>query len=110
MANEPYDTFSGGNVDLRVPYIGYDPNSTTFETAGISSYDALQAQITKRMTHGVQVGASYTWSHTLDEQSDVGLFFTGDNPDNLRESYASADFDQTHTLTLQLPAAVAERW
>ena len=99
MVTEPYDSFSGGNVDLRVPYVGYDPNSASFETAGISSYDALQAQLTKRMSHGIQVGASYTWSHTLDEQSDVGLFFTGDNPDDLRESYANADFDQTHTLT-----------
>jgi Carboxypeptidase regulatory-like domain len=110
MANEPYDTYSGGNVDLRVPYIGYDPNSTTFETAGISSYDALQAQVTKRLTEGIQFGVSYTWSHTLDEQSDVGLFFTGDNPENLRESYASADFDQTHTLSfnylLQSPRLV----
>ncbi|HUB17095.1 MAG TPA: carboxypeptidase regulatory-like domain-containing protein [Acidobacteriaceae bacterium] len=110
MANEPYDTYSGGNVDLRVPYIGYDPNSTTFETVGISSYDALQAQVTKRMTHGIQIGGSYTWSHTLDEQSDVGLFFTGDNPSDLRESYASADFDQTHTLSfnwlLQSPKLV----
>jgi hypothetical protein len=115
MANEPYDTYSGGNVDLRVPYIGYDPNSTTFETVGISSYDALQAQVTKRMSHGIQVGASYTWSHTLDEQSDVGLFFTGDNPGNLRESYASADFDQTHTLSfnylLQSPRLVkSDNW
>jgi hypothetical protein len=104
MANEPYDTYSGGNADLRVPYIGYDPNSTTFETRGISSYDALQAQFTKRMSHGIQVGASYTWSHTLDEQSDVGLFFTGDNPDNLRESYADADFDQTSMLTVNFVA------
>jgi hypothetical protein len=113
MATEPYDTFSGGNVDLRVPYIGYDPNSTSFETVGISSYDALQAQLTKRMSHGIQIGASYTWSHTLDEQSDVGLFFTGDNPNNLRESYADADFDQTNTLTfnyvLQSPKLVKSR-
>ncbi len=36
MANEPYDTYSGGNVDLRVPYVGYDPNSTSFETVGVS--------------------------------------------------------------------------
>jgi Carboxypeptidase regulatory-like domain len=99
MATEPYDTFSGGNVDLRVPYVGYDPNSASFETVGISSYDALQAQITKRMSHNIQFGASYTWSHTLDEQSDIGLFFTGDNPDNLRSSYADADFDQTNMLT-----------
>ncbi len=110
MAGEPYDTFSGGNVDLRVPYIGYDPNSASFETVGISSYDALQAQLTKRMSHDIQLGASYTWSHTLDEQSDLGLFFTGDNPDNLRESYADADFDETNMLTfnylLTLPDVV----
>jgi hypothetical protein len=110
MANEPYDSYSGGNVDLRVPYVGYDPNSTSFESRGISSYDALQAQVTKRMSHGIQMGASYTFSHTLDEQSDIGLFFTGDNPDNLRESYADADFDQTSTLTfnylVNLPNAI----
>jgi hypothetical protein len=99
MANEPYDTYSGGNVDLRVPYVGYDPNSTSFETVGISSYDALQAHLEKRLSHNIQAGVSYTWSHTLDEQSDVGLFFTGDNPSDLRSSYSSADFDQTHNLT-----------
>lgn len=110
MANEPYDSFSGGNADLRVPYVGYDPNSASFETVGISSYDALQAQLTKRMTHDFQVNASYTWSHTLDEQSDIGLFFTGDNPNDLRSSYANADYDQTNMLTLNyvltVPSAV----
>ena len=110
MATEPYDSYSGGNVDLRVPYVGYDPNSASFQTVGTSSYDALQAQLTKRMSHNIQLGMSYTWGHTLDEQSDIGLFFTGDNPDNLRSSYADADFDQTHTLTfnyiLDLPNAI----
>jgi hypothetical protein len=99
MANEPYNTFSGGNVDLRVPYVGYDPNSTSFTAAGISAYDALQAHLEKRLTHGIQAGVSYSWSHTLDEQSDEGLFFTGDNPNNLRSSYADADFDSTNNLT-----------
>ena len=46
-----------------------------------------------------QAGASYTWSHALDEQSDIGLFFTGDNPNNLRDSWASSDFDRTHVFT-----------
>jgi hypothetical protein len=99
MANEPYNTYSGGNIDLRVPFVGYDPNSTSFTASGVSSYDALQAHLEKRLTHGIQAGVSYTWSHTLDEQSDVGLFFTGDNPDNLRSSYADADFDSTNNLT-----------
>jgi hypothetical protein len=42
---------------------------------------------------------SYTYSHALDEQSDIGLFFTGNNPNNLRSSYASSDFDRTHVFT-----------
>jgi hypothetical protein len=110
MASEPYDSRTGGNADLRVPFVGYDPNSASFQTSAISSYDALQAQLTKRMSHNIELGMSYTWSHTLDEQSDIGLFFTGDNPDDLRSSYADADFDQTNTLTfnyvLSLPNAV----
>jgi hypothetical protein len=113
MANEPYNTFSGGNIDLRVPYVGYDPNSTSFTASGVSAYDALQAHLEKRMSHGIQAGVSYTWSHTLDEQSDVGLFFTGDNPANLRSSYADADFDTTNNLTfnylLNLPNAVKDK-
>jgi hypothetical protein len=108
MANEPYDTFSGGNVDLRVPYVGYDPNSTSFTASGTSSYDALQAHLEKKMSHDIQAGISYTWSHTLDEQSDVGLFFTGDNPNNLRSSYANADFDQTQNLTFNFVARSPE--
>ncbi len=50
------------------------------------------------MSHGVQVGASYTYSHALDEQSGIGLFYNGNNPLNLRDGYASADFDRTHVL------------
>lgn len=113
MANEPYNTFSGGNIDLRVPFVGYDPNSTSFTASGISSYDALQAHLEKRLSHNIQAGVSYTWSHTLDEQSDVGLFFTGDNPNNLRSSYADADFDTTNNLTfnylLKVPNAFKSR-
>ena len=100
MSTEPYSTYSGGNVDLRVPYPGYDPNSTSFTASGISAYDALQVQVDKRMSKGLQVGFAYTFSHTLDEQSDLGLFFTGDNPNRLQDSYATADFDRTHVTSV----------
>jgi hypothetical protein len=99
ISTEPYNTYDGGNIDLRVPYVGYSDNAALFEARGVSAYNSLQAQVVKQMSHHIQATASYTWSHALDEQSDVGLFFTGDNPNNLRDSYASADFDQTHTFT-----------
>ena len=70
--------------------------STT--AAGIDAYNALQAHVEKRMSHGFQVGASYTYSHALDEQSGLGLFYNGNNPLNLRSGYGSADFDRTHVI------------
>jgi len=85
----------GGNGDLRVPYIGYAAESIDYKAAGVDAYNALQAHIEKRMSKGIQVGASYTWSHSLDEQSGLGLFYNGNNPLNLRSGYGSSDFDRT---------------
>jgi len=99
IANEPWNTESGGNTDFRAPYVGFNPNAASFKTAGNSAYDSLQTHLEKRFSHGFQAGASYTWSHALDEQSDIGLFFTGDNPSNLRNSWGSSDFDRTHVFS-----------
>jgi Carboxypeptidase regulatory-like domain/TonB dependent receptor len=99
--------YEGGNVDLRVPYIGYSAESETYKAAGVSAYNALQTHVEKRMSHGLQVGFSYTYSHALDEQSGMGLFFNGNNPLNLRSAYGSSDFDRTHVFNFsyvyQLP-------
>jgi len=91
-------TYEGGNVDLRVPYIGYSAESESYTAAGVSQYNALQTHVEKRMSHGLQVGFSYTYSHALDEQSGMGLFFNGNNPLNLRSAYGSSDFDRTHVF------------
>jgi hypothetical protein len=91
-------TYEGGNIDLRVPYLGYSAESETYKAAGVSAYNALQAHLEKRMSHGLQVGISYTYSHSLDEQSAMGLFYNGNNPNNLRSSYGSSDFDRTHVF------------
>ena len=105
---QPYlQTYEGGNVDLRVPYIGYSSESESYTAAGISAYNALQTHIEKRMSHGLQVGASYTYSHAHDEQSAMGLFYNGNNPQDLRSGYGLSDFDRTHvinfTYTYELP-------
>jgi len=89
-----------GNAPTRVPYPGYDMNSVLYEAEGISNYNSLQVQVKKRLSFGLQFTASYTYSHALDEQSGLGLFFTGNNPLNLRSNYASADFDQTHVFLI----------
>lgn len=90
--------YEGGNIDLRVPYVGYSSESESYKAAGISAYNALQTHVEKRMSHGVRMGFSYTYSHATDEQSALGLFYNGNNPLNLREAYGSSDFDRTHVF------------
>ncbi len=92
------NNYEGGNVDLRVPYIGYSSESEAYTAAGIAEYNALESHLEKRLSHGVTAGVSYTYSHATDEQSGMGLFYNGNNPDNLRSGYGSADFDRTHVL------------
>ena len=61
---QPYQAnYEGGNIDLRVPYIGYSSESESYTAAGISAYNALQTHVEKRLSHGVQIGFSYTYSH-----------------------------------------------
>ncbi len=113
----PSETIStseyAGNAPVRVSYIGYDMNSVLYEAEGISNFDALQLQARKRLSYGLTFTASYTWSHSLDEQSGLGLFFTGNNALSPRSNYASSDFDQTHVFLVnfsyQFPKATSNK-
>ena len=40
-------TYEGGNIDLRVPYVGYSSESESYDAAGISAYNALQTHVRK---------------------------------------------------------------
>jgi Carboxypeptidase regulatory-like domain len=90
----------GGNLDERVPYIGYAGESELYTAAGVSAYNALQAHVEKRLSHGLQAGFSYTFSRSFDEQSALGLYYNGSNPLNLRGGYAPSDFDRTHVFNV----------
>ncbi len=99
LDSEPiYTNEYAGNAPIRVPYPGYDMNSVSYKAEGISNFNALQVQVHKRLSNGLQFTTSYTWSHALDEQSGLGLFFTGNNPASPRANYGSSDFDQTHVF------------
>jgi hypothetical protein len=101
--------FPTGNASLRVPFIGFDPNSQFNEAEGVSHYNALQFNVTKRVTHGLSVFGSYTWSHSLDEESGAQLFYNGNDPLNPRTGYGNSDFDRPHVFTVsfqyELPKA-----
>jgi hypothetical protein len=68
---------AGGHRLMRKDvYIAPGPNfSGEFDLLsnhGTSSYNALQAQYRRRLSHGLQTLLSYTWSHSIDDvSSDV---------------------------------------
>ena len=95
-------SFSDGNTALRTPYIGFNPNADFWKAEGVSNYNALQLQATKRVSHGLMINASYTYSRSIDEGSGLGsgLFYNGNNPLEPSTAYAPSDFDRTHVLTI----------
>lgn len=55
------------NIGLRVPVPGIRPDALReMESEGSSWYNGLEVSLTKRMSHGLQFLASYTFSKTLD--------------------------------------------
>jgi len=95
----PNPNFSAGAIEL-------------IETSAVSNYNALQANVVRRLSYGLEVTASYTWAHSLDDASNptgtsINSSYTGSNPYDFRAEYASSDFDVRHNLaaafTYELP-------
>jgi outer membrane receptor protein involved in Fe transport len=66
-----------------------------------SIYHGMQSKITHRMSHGLQLQASYTWSHALDNSVDpltpaIGARTFPRNSRNLAQSYGNSDNDTRH--------------
>jgi hypothetical protein len=95
-------TTTNENVAQRVPFQGIAGGSYTCKTAFNANYNGLQTSLTKRMGHGLDFLASYTFSKTLDDTSGTGgisslnLDFLGNDENNPRGSYGLTDFDRKH--------------
>ena len=81
------------------------PNGLYLITNGASSnYDALQVQFQRRLSRGLQVLTSYTWSHSID---DLSSNFSSYEP----PVRGNSDFDVRHNfagaLTWEVPGSYA---
>ena len=64
-----------------------------------ASYDAAVFSATRRMSHGLQLGANYTWSHAIDTASyEVG--FQQTDPSNQLLNRGNSDFDIRQNFVL----------
>src|SRR5262249_12844500 len=65
-------------------------------TNGTSNYNAMWLTVTKRLSHGVQFGGNYTWSHAFDQVSQNRLAIS--DALNVGRDYGPSDFDARHHL------------
>jgi len=77
-----------------------------------SDYHALQMQFRRSMSRGLQMLASYSWSHSIDTASASGLGFSNVVAgEGVKLSRASSGFDIRHSfsggITYQIPAPPA---
>jgi hypothetical protein len=105
------------NIPLRVPILGVPPDSLQeMESEGSSWYNGLEMSLTKRLSHGLQFLASYTFSKTLDSDgSDINSTSSGNaltlgDQNSPRQRWGRASFDRTHrfvfSTTWMLPSPV----
>lgn len=86
-------------LDPRYNYVVWTESSAN------SSYRALQLEAEKRFSRNYWVHVAYTWSHSIDDNSDVLGVLVNDsslqqNPNDNRNNRASSEFDLRHILSV----------
>jgi hypothetical protein len=95
------------NIGLRVPIPGIRPDSLReMESEGSSWYNGLEVSLTKRLGHGLQFLASYTFSKTLDtdgadiNSTSANNALTLGDQNSPEQRWGRASFDRTHRFIL----------
>ena len=95
------------NIPLRVPILGIPADSLVeMESEGSSWYSAMEVSLTKRLRHGLQFLASYTFSKTLDtDGADINSTSSGNgltlgDQNSSAQRWGRASFDRAHRFIL----------
>lgn len=77
---------------------------------GNSVYHAMNIELKKRFAHNFQFLASYTWSHSIDDSSDLQTLLKPLDSRNLRLDRADSLFDQRHRFVFSAVIASPGSW
>jgi hypothetical protein len=77
---------------------------------GNSNYNALTLDLKKRFTRNFQFLASYTWSHSIDDSSDLQTLLLPQDNRNFRAERANSLFDQRHRFVFSAVFASPQKW
>ena len=96
---------------LRTPGVVSPFGSINAQTSdGNSSYNALNVDVKKRFSNHFQFLASYTWSHSIDDSSDLQTLLLPQDNRNFGAERADSLFDQRHRFVFSAVIASPSSW
>jgi hypothetical protein len=84
--------FPTGFPGVQVPWSDVNPQTST----GNSLYDGFTLTVTKRFSHGFEMISGWTWSHTIDDSTDLSTLLNPQDNSNPNGDRGNSDFDQRH--------------
>lgn len=104
-----FDSQLGGSLATAGPINPYaDVNAQLSD--GSSSYNALNLEVKKRFSQSFQFFATYTWSHSIDDSSDLQTLLKPQDNTNFRAERASSLFDQRHRFVFSGVLTSPDAW
>src|SRR6185436_7565146 len=82
--------------DAVVPFF----NVKQYESSGSSIYHAVTTTINKRFSRHYQLLGSWTWSHAIDDSTDLQTLQEPQDNANTRLDRGNSNFDQRHRLVI----------
>jgi hypothetical protein len=71
-----------------------------YESSGSSLYHGLTTTLRKRFSHHYQLLGSWTWSHAIDDSTDLQTLQEPQNNTNSRLDRGHSNFDQRHRFVI----------
>ncbi|HEX8136437.1 MAG TPA: TonB-dependent receptor [Pyrinomonadaceae bacterium] len=104
-----FNTLLGGT--LRTPGIVSPFGDVSAQlSTGNANYNALNVDLKRRFADNFQFLASYTWSHSIDDSSDLQTLLKPQNNRNFRLERADSLFDQRHRFVFSAVIASPQTW
>lgn len=104
-----FDAALAGSLRASGPINPYsDVNAQLSD--GDSSYNALNVELKKRFSSNIQFFATYTWSHSIDDSSDLQTLLKPQDNTNFRAERSDSLFDQRHRFVFSGILGSPDRW
>src|SRR6266481_6238011 len=81
-----------GTGTVPIPWSDVSPQTSS----GNSVYHAFTLTVTKRFSHGVELLSGWTYSHTIDDSTDLSTLLNPQENNNPNGERGNSDFDQRH--------------